>query len=120
MTDISESGIEAAASALRKAMFAAGQSDDVTPWPEIVTAAIQAYLPFHPPAREEGLRDALEQIVQWADAYPLSAFPEPDFAVVRAALEEKGITLDAVSASNMRHAIDGVGKIAREALREQS
>lgn len=64
----------------------------------------------------EALIEALEQIVQWADAYPLNIFPEPDFEVCARVLKDAGQTLDAVSASNMRHVVDGVGKIARTAL----
>lgn len=66
--------------------------------------------------RTERLEEALHQIVQWSEAYPLSVFPEPDWNKARALLEAGGITLDAVSAHCMRHVIDGVGKIAREAL----
>lgn len=67
-------------------------------------------------ARIEKLEEALQRIVQWADAYPLDIFPEPDFKLVRHALERAGLTLDAVSASNMRHVVNGVGEIARNAL----
>jgi hypothetical protein len=67
-------------------------------------------------AENDQLREALERIVQWSEAYPLDVFPEPDFKKARALLEAGGITLDAVSASCMRHVIEGVGKIAREAL----
>lgn len=59
---------------------------------------------------------ALREIDQWSRAYPLDVFPEPDWAKVRQLLESGGITLAAVSASNMRHVIEGVGKIARAAL----
>src|SRR3990167_7352450 len=31
----------------------------------------------------EALRDALLRIVQWSEAYPLDAFPEPDFKKAR-------------------------------------
>jgi hypothetical protein len=58
----------------------------------------------------------LEQIVQWAKAYPLAVFPEPDFVKARALLEAGGMAIDAISASNMRHVIEGVGEIARRAL----
>jgi hypothetical protein len=72
-------------------------------------------------AERDRLRDALERIDQWSEqwsrAYPLDIFPEPDFSQVRAALEVFGITLDAVSASNTRHIVEGVGKIARDALK---
>jgi hypothetical protein len=63
----------------------------------------------------EHLRNALEQIEQWAQAYPLKAFPEPDLKKARALLEAGGLTLDAVSASAMRHALGG-GAIAHAAL----
>jgi hypothetical protein len=43
-------------------------------------------------------------------------FPEPDLEHAAALLEAGGMTLDAVSASAMRHAIEGVGEIARRAL----
>lgn len=54
--------------------------------------------------------------VAWAEAYPLDVFPAPDLARARVALEAAGMSLDAISASAMRHVIAGVGKIAREAL----
>lgn len=63
--------------------------------------------------------EALERIVQWSEAYPLNIFPEPDFKAVRAALEAAGITLGSVSASNMRHVVAGVGRIARAALNQR-
>lgn len=65
--------------------------------------------------RESGL----QRIVQWSDAYPLKLFPEPDFAKVNEVLKANGITLDAVAASCMRHVVEGVGKIAREALQDE-
>jgi hypothetical protein len=66
------------------------------------------------------LRAALEQIVDWARAYPLGAFPEPDFAKARALLEAGGVTLDAVSASCMRHVVTEVAAIARRALERRA
>ena len=68
-------------------------------------------------AQYERMQEALERIVQWSEAYPLDIFPEPDLAKARQLLEAGGITLDAVTAHCMRHVIDGVGKIAREAAR---
>jgi hypothetical protein len=67
-------------------------------------------------ARNTKLEDALQRIQQWSEAYPLAVFPELDFKTARELLEAGGITLDAVSASCMRHAIEGVGQIASEAL----
>jgi hypothetical protein len=59
---------------------------------------------------------ALRAIVSWSEAYPLTVFPEPDFIKARELLEAGGMTLDAISASSMRHVVEGVGKIAKEAL----
>jgi hypothetical protein len=61
------------------------------------------------------MRDALERINQWSQAYPLKVFPEPDFKRAADVLEAAGMTLDAISASNMRHVVKGVGDIARAA-----
>lgn len=67
-------------------------------------------------AENERMREALEKIDQWAKAYPLSVFPEPDFKKAHEVLTANGMTLDAISASNMRHVVTGVGEIARAAL----
>jgi len=61
--------------------------------------------------------DALVEINNWARAYPLDIFPEPDFKRVREVLEAAGITLDSVSASNMHHVITGVARIVEKALK---
>lgn len=62
------------------------------------------------------LREALWKIAQWAKAYPLTVFPEPDWDRARELLEAGGMTLDRISASNMRHVVEGVGRIAQGAL----
>jgi hypothetical protein len=49
--------------------------------------------------------DVVQRINQWAEAYPLSVFPEPDFDAVQKALAANGLSLDCVSASNMRYVI---------------
>jgi hypothetical protein len=74
------------------------------------------YDPEEVDARIEMLESALQRIVQWSEAYPLDVFPEPDFKAVQVALLNAGLSLDCVSASNMRHVITGVGKIAKEVL----
>lgn len=61
-------------------------------------------------------RLALEGIKRWADAYPLDIFPEPDFKKAHQLLVAGGMTLDGISASSMRHVVEGVGKIASDAL----
>lgn len=62
--------------------------------------------------------DALTEIENWTKAYPLEVFPEPDFERARQLLEAGGITLDAVSASNMRHVINGVKGIVDTAMKK--
>jgi hypothetical protein len=66
----------------------------------------------------ENKKDALVKIQNWAKAYPLEVFPEPDFKKVAEVLKAAGISLDTVSASNMRHVINGVKKIVEQALKE--
>lgn len=56
-------------------------------------------------------REKLAAIRKWCDAYPLEVFPEPDMAYAAALLAHGGITVDAISASAMRHVLDGVRKI---------
>lgn len=60
---------------------------------------------------------ALQQIDTWIDAYPLEVFPEPDLKKARSLLEAGGMTLDAVSASGMRHVLKGLRGIVDGALR---
>jgi len=68
----------------------------------------------------ERMEDALRKIKSWAEAYPVSVFPEPDFARVYQVLTAAGLlTLDAVSASNMRHVITGVQRLVSEGLGEE-
>lgn len=64
--------------------------------------------------------DALEKLDQWARAYPLKVFPEPlreEWQRAAALLSEKGLSLDRMSASNMRHVINGVRETVAEGLR---
>ena len=63
-------------------------------------------------ADEQGVK--LARIENWCKAYPLDVFPEPDFTLVRQLLEAGGVTLDAVSASNMRHVVEGIARIINE------
>lgn len=64
----------------------------------------------------ERQRTALERIVQWSEAYPLDVFAEPDLKKAREVLSAAGLSLDQISASNMRHVITRVAEIARSAL----
>lgn len=69
-------------------------------------------------AREDTLREALERIENWSNAYPLEAFPEPDLAKSAEVLKAAGLSLDQISAHNMRHVVERVGEIARAALKD--
>ena len=69
-------------------------------------------------AQNDRYARAMHQIETWAEAYPLAVFPEPDFVKAHEALKSVGLTLDAVSASAMRHVITKVREIARAALKE--
>lgn len=67
----------------------------------------------------EELREALQRIVQWSDAYPTNIFHEPSPEESHRAhklLTANGMTLDAFSASMGRHCLKGVGDIARAAI----
>ena len=72
--------------------------------------------PIRLAAQAERMEEALQRIVAWSEAYPLSAFPEPDLKRAADLLKAGGITLDAVSAHAMRHVVEGVGQIAKDAL----
>ena len=63
------------------------------------------------------LRDALEDLVKWSEAYPTDIFIEPDYAKAHEILQASGGTLDAVSAGIMRRATIMVGERARAALK---
>jgi len=73
----------------------------------------------HLQAEIEKLREALEKIDSWTKAYPLEMFPEPDFKKVAEVLKAAGLSLDEVSASNMRHVITKLKDITEQALKEK-
>jgi hypothetical protein len=66
----------------------------------------------------DALDECLQEITQWCNAYSLTVFPEPDLKKAHELLKAGGITLDAVSASAMRHVLEGVAKII-EATRKE-
>jgi hypothetical protein len=68
------------------------------------------------------LREALCEIVQWADSYPTRVFREPTKEQCKLAhelLTAHGMTLDAFSASMGRHCLKGVREIAQAALKDR-
>ncbi len=68
-------------------------------------------------AEREHYQDALRRIVEWSQAYPLAIFPKPDLHRAHQLLQAGGMTIDSISADAMRHVIEGVGKIASDALK---
>jgi hypothetical protein len=66
------------------------------------------------PLSPEG--EALRQIDEWAKAYPLDVFPEPDLKRAHEVLEAAGLSLGQISAQAMRHVLTGVQKIAAAAM----
>jgi DNA-binding FadR family transcriptional regulator len=61
--------------------------------------------------------DLFDNIKNWCEAYPIAVFPEPDFKKAHEVLKAHGMTLDAISASNMKHVITQVQKMIDAAIR---
>jgi len=61
--------------------------------------------------------EALRLIANWAEAYPLEVFPEPDLKRAEEVLSQNGLSLTAISASAMRHVITSCAEIARDGLK---
>lgn len=64
--------------------------------------------------------DVLERLQQWADAYPLAVFPEPlrqEWQQANEVLAQAGLSMTRMSASNMRHVINGVRQLVDEGLK---
>lgn len=64
----------------------------------------------------ELVEDFLHELDGWEQAYPLSAFPEPDLKRAAEVLKADGMTLDAISASNMRHVVSKIAPKARDTI----
>lgn len=65
------------------------------------------------------LRAVLADVLHWAEAYPLSVFPEPDMALAHKLLKAGGLTLDAVGASCMRYVAEQVKDTVTKALGQE-
>lgn len=84
-------------------------------------AAIAALTSKPTPLDPQGLiEDLLDEIDGWERAYPLRAFPEPDLEKAAAVLKANGMTLDSISASNMRHVVSCIAPKVRTALQSLS
>jgi len=70
-------------------------------------------------ARVVELEDTLEQIAQWAEAYPVTVFiplTSGEMQWADSVLREAGISMGAMHASWARHIVDGIGGIARTGI----
>lgn len=67
--------------------------------------------------KAERSEEALQKIQSWCEAYPLDIFPEPDWDEVKSRLGPKLLTR--VSASNMRHVVEGVAKLCKAAPEQE-
>lgn len=76
---------------------------------------------------QDQLREALDEfdgeLTCWSQAYPYTVFPEVNLEKAHEALQAAGMTLDAVSASNMRYVLARLNELfqpVRAALLEAS
>lgn len=80
-----------------------------------VIAAWNTRTPTATPS-DEVVEEFLHELNGWERAYPLSVFPEPDMRKAADLLKAGGMTLDAISASNMRHVVSQIAPKARAAI----
>ncbi|KKL90502.1 hypothetical protein LCGC14_1904000, partial [marine sediment metagenome] len=73
----------------------------------VIRRVIDPDAPYDVPSHADVrlLRKHADRLETWGRAYPLDIFPEPDMKAAAELLIAGGITLDAISASNMRHVI---------------
>lgn len=67
----------------------------------------------------EEIEEVLKGIETWANAYPVTVFIEPtkeDFKKAHEVLKANGLTIDGISASAMRHVLNGIITPVKEAL----
>lgn len=62
------------------------------------------------------LREALQRIADWANAYPLDQFPDQDLKKADKALAFVGVNMSAMHGQWARHIVTGIGGIAATAL----
>jgi hypothetical protein len=68
--------------------------------------------------REQLFEEALRRLLLWSKVYSRDVFPEPDWEKADELLKAGGISLDVIRLHCMRHVMERVGQIAREALSE--
>ena len=68
--------------------------------------------------REERLVEALQRLLHWSEVYSRDVFPDPDREKAGELPKAGGISIDVIRLHCMRHVMERVGEIAREALAE--
>jgi len=115
MPHISENEVEK----LRQAIQAARISPATANTINMLDHAQDIVNGIQPAPQSDEVKEAWQKFEEWTQAYPLSSFPEPDLKRCRKLLEDGGESLDRVSASNMRHVLEGLKRIL-EPVRAQS
>lgn len=72
--------------------------------------------------RIEKLEDIFRKIDDWAKAYPLEVFPKPtkdNWKQAAEVLKANGLSLDRLSADNMRHVLSGIKGYCEQALEKK-
>ena len=82
-----------------------------------ITNRLEAFAKLVAAKEREHYDDLFAHIKGWCEAYPISVFPEPDFKKAHEVLKANGMTIDAISASNMKHVITQVQKMIDAAIR---
>jgi hypothetical protein len=62
--------------------------------------------------------DAMQRIKSWCEAYPVDIFTPPDWTEVKEKLGSELLTR--VSASNMRHVVDGITEIITQCEKDST
>jgi len=86
-------------------------------WNDDGTNRLEDFAKLVAAKEREHYDDLFAHIKGWCEAYPISVFPEPDFKKAHEVLKANGMTLDAISASNMKHVITQVQKMIDAAIR---
>lgn len=86
-------------------------------WNADVVRELELFAQLVAAAEREHYDDLFANIKNWCEAYPISVFPEPDFKKAHEVLKANGMTLDAISASNMKHVITQVQNMIDAAIR---
>ena len=66
------------------------------------------------------MKETLAEIQEWAKAYPIEVFPEPDLAAAHQALQAAGMSLDQVSAQVARIILGKIIAKVEKALEAES